>query len=88
MKSVDGKVSCSSGRKQTSDGEVKALQTLNVYSNDYKICLAQKFIGEKTNEIPAAQEVLGIMDIKGTIITTGRRTMRFYADNILCFYHI
>ena len=69
MKSVDGKVSCSSGRKQTSDGEVKALLTLNVYSNDYKICLAQKFIGEKTNEIPAAQEVLGIMDIKGTIIT-------------------
>lgn len=67
--SVDGKVSCGSGRKQTSDGEVKALQTLNVYSNDYKICLAQKFIGEKTNEIPAAQEVLGIMDIKGTIIT-------------------
>ncbi len=45
------------------------MQTLNVYSNDYRICLAQKFIGEKTNEVPAAQEALRIMDIKGTIIT-------------------
>lgn len=48
---------------------IKALQTLNVFSNDYRICLAQKFIGEKTNEIPAAQEILRIMDLKGTIVT-------------------
>ena len=53
--SVDGKVSCGSARKETRDGEVKALQTLNIYSADYGICLDQKFIGEKTNEIPAAQ---------------------------------
>ena len=52
-----------------SGGGARALQTLNVYSNDYRICLAQKFIGEKTNEVPAAQEALRIMDIKGTIIT-------------------
>ncbi len=62
-------MSCGSGRKQTFGGEARALQTLNVYSNDYRICLAQKFIGEKTNELPAAQEVLRIMDIKETIIT-------------------
>ena len=53
--SVDGKVSCGCARKETRDGEVKALQTLNIYSADYGICLDQKFIGEKTNEIPAAQ---------------------------------
>lgn len=67
--SVDGKVSCGSGRKNGKEGAVKALQTLNVFSNDYQICLAQKFIGEKTNEIPAAQEILRIMDLKGTIVT-------------------
>lgn len=63
------KVSCGSGRKNSASGEVKAMQTLNVYSNDYRMCLAQKFIYEKTNEIPAAQETLRIMDLKGTIVT-------------------
>ncbi|WP_285825635.1 ISAs1 family transposase [Schaedlerella arabinosiphila] len=67
--SVDGKVSCGSGRKNHMDGEEKALQTLNVFSNDYGMCLAQKFIGEKTNEIPAAQEILRLMDLKDTIVT-------------------
>ena len=67
--SVDGKVSRGSARKGSADGEVKALQTLNVYSGDYGICLGQKFIEEKTNEIPAAQEVLRLMDLKGTIVT-------------------
>lgn len=67
--SVDGKVSCGSGRKDTADGKVKALQTLNVYSDDYGMCLAQKYISEKTNEIPAAQELLRLMDLKGTIVT-------------------
>ena len=48
---------------------MRALQTLNVYSNDYGICLAQKFIEEKTNEIPAAQELLRLMDLRDTIVT-------------------
>ena len=67
--SVDGKESRGSKRKPGESGEIKALQTLNVYSNDYGICLAQKFISEKTNEIPAAQELLRLMDLKGTIVT-------------------
>ena len=67
--SVDGKVSCGSARKNTANGTVKALQTLNVYSNDYGICLTQKFIEEKTNEIPAAQEILRLMDLNGMILT-------------------
>lgn len=66
---MDGKVSCGSGRKNSVEGEVKALQTLNVFSNDYRMCLAQKFIGEKTNKIPEAQEILCIMDLKDTIVT-------------------
>lgn len=67
--SVDGKESRGSKRKTGGQGEVRALQTLNVYSNDYGMCLAQKFIEEKTNEIPAAQEILRVMDLKDTIVT-------------------
>lgn len=67
--SVDGKESRGSKRKNGVQGEIRALQTLNVYSNDYGICLAQKFIEEKTNEIPAAQEILRLMDLKNTIVT-------------------
>ena len=67
--SVDGKESRGSKRRSGSHGEIKALQTLNVYSSDYGMCLAQKFIEEKTNEIPAAQELLKLMDLKGTIVT-------------------
>lgn len=44
---VDGKVSRRSARKESADGEVKLLQTLNVYSGDYGICLGQRFIEEK-----------------------------------------
>lgn len=67
--SVDGKESRGSKRKTGGQGEVRALQTLNVYSNDHGICLAQKFIEEKTNEIPAAQEILQLMDLKDMIVT-------------------
>ncbi len=66
---VDGKESRGSRRKAGDSGEVRALQALNVYSADYGICLGQKFIEEKTNEIPAAQELLKLMDLKGSIVT-------------------
>ena len=32
-------------------------------------CIGQKFIGEKTNEIPAAQELLPLMDLSSCIVT-------------------
>lgn len=67
--SVDGKESRGSKGKAAGQEEVKALQTLNVYSNDYGMCLEQKFIEEKTNEIPAAQEILDLMDLRDTIVT-------------------
>jgi len=67
--SVDGKESRGSKRKTGNGGEIRALQALNVYSTDYGICLAQKFIEEKTNEIPAAQELLKLMDLKGSVVT-------------------
>ena len=48
---VDGKESRGSKRKAGTDEEVKALQTLNVYSCDYGMCVEQNFIQEKTNKI-------------------------------------
>ncbi|MCM1561078.1 MAG: ISAs1 family transposase [Butyrivibrio sp.] len=66
---VDGKESCGSRRRDTGNGEVRALQTLNVYAGDYGICIGQKFIEEKTNEIPAAQELLPLLDLKDCIVT-------------------
>lgn len=36
------------------------------YNNPFE---GQKFIAEKTNEIPAAQEILRMMDLEGTIVT-------------------
>ena len=65
---ADGKVGCGSGRKDTGNGKAKGLQTLNVYSDDYGMCLAQRYISEKTNEIPAAQEALHPVDLKGTMV--------------------
>lgn len=66
---VDGKESSGSGRRDTGKGEARALRTLNVYAGDYGICIGQKFIGEKTNEIPAAQELLPLMDLRDSIVT-------------------
>jgi len=68
---IDGKESKGSKRKSTDGYEngVKALHTLNVYSCEYGMCIGQKFIDEKTNEIPAAQEILKTMELHGTIVT-------------------
>ena len=76
---VDGKESSGSGRRDTGKGEARALRTLNVYAGDYGICIGQKFIGEKTNEIPAAQELLPLMDLRDSIVTAdGRVGQRYY----------
>lgn len=67
--SCDGKVSKSSKRNDTDKTGAKALNTLNVYSSDWGFCVAQEFIEEKTNEIPATPEVLKRLDLKGSIVT-------------------
>lgn len=68
--SIDGKESKGSKREKSDKKGECALQTLNVFSNAYHLCLAQKFIDEKTNEIPAAQTLLKIMDLKESIVTS------------------
>lgn len=50
-------------------GKVRALQTLNIYSNGHGIFLAQKFIDGKTNKKPVAQRLLCLMVLRNTIVT-------------------
>jgi predicted transposase YbfD/YdcC len=67
--SIDGKTSCGSKRNETDTPAVKALHTLNAYSSDYGMCIGQVFVNEKSNEIPAMQDILDIIDVKNTIVT-------------------
>lgn len=67
---IDGKESKGSKREETDRPGQRSLQTLNVYSNSYRMCLTQEFIAVKTNEIPAAQAVLKMMDLHGSIVTS------------------
>jgi predicted transposase YbfD/YdcC len=78
---VDGKQANSTGRNRSKSGAFPNMQELNVYDASSGICLCMKNIDKKTNEIPAAQEVLRLLDLKGAVVTcdamnTQKETMR------------
>jgi predicted transposase YbfD/YdcC len=82
---IDGKQANGTGRKRGKDGASPNLQTLNVYDASNGICLAAKNIESKTNEIPAAQEALRMLDIRGAVVTcdalnTQKKTMGVIAE--------
>ena len=67
---IDGRTDNGSSRKETDYSEkIKALNVLNLYSNNYGICLASEQIDDKTNEIPTIPEILKRTNIKDCIIT-------------------
>jgi predicted transposase YbfD/YdcC len=66
---VDGKEQRGTGRKYGTDEKIKNLQTLHVYDASNEICLFSKAIGEKTNEIPVARDILDLMNLKRCIVT-------------------
>ena len=66
---VDGKTARGTGRLEGTDKEVRKLQTLHVYDRTDGICIFSKAIDSKTNEIPAAQEILGMLDLRGAIVS-------------------
>lgn len=67
---IDGRVDNGSSRKETNFSEkVKALNVLNMYSNNYGICLASEQIADKTNEIPTVPDILKRTTIKDCIVT-------------------
>ncbi|MCB9092734.1 MAG: ISAs1 family transposase [Halobacteriovoraceae bacterium] len=48
----------------------KAIHLLNAWSVENGICIGQKKVGIKTNEITAIPKLMEMLDLKGTIITT------------------
>ena len=67
--SVDGKEARGSGRSEDTKNPQRNINVLNVYSNSDCLCIHSKPVETKTNEIPVAQEILRLMDLKKTVIT-------------------
>ena len=67
--SVDGKEARGSGRSEDAKNPQRNINVLNVYSNSDCLCIHSKPVETKTNEIPVAQEMLRLMDLKKTVIT-------------------
>ena len=67
----DGRVSRNSSRKETeySKYEVRPLNVLSAYSNNYGICVASEMIDEKSNEIHAIPDLIERLNIKDVIVT-------------------
>ena len=67
--SMDGKVSKGTSRSKESSKEVKLVNTMSIYSNNYGISLVQDFIEDKSNEIPMAPELLKKLKLNGCVVT-------------------
>lgn len=63
---IDGKTLRGSHDKSTG---LKPLHVVNVWANQVKFCLGQISVSEKSNEIPAVQELLEILNLKGAVVT-------------------
>ncbi len=50
-------------------GSVKPLHVVNVWANSVNFCLGQISVTKKSNEIPAVQELLSILNLKGAVVT-------------------
>ena len=67
---IDGKTDNGSRRNESEIREkVKALNVLNVYSNNLGMCIASSRINDKTNEITTIPSLLEKINVKGNIIT-------------------
>ena len=63
---VDGKAVCSTRGNNAKE----KLHILTAYAVETGLCLSQKQVGDKTNEIPVFREMLDILDIKGKTVTS------------------
>lgn len=66
---IDGKEERGTGRKYGTDEEIRNLQTLHVYDASNGICLFSQAINKKTNEIPVAQKIIKMMQLKDSIVS-------------------
>ena len=67
--SYDGKVCNSSSRKKSKTGKQKPVNAMSAFNVTKGMCLATKFIDEKTNEIPTGPELIKMLDLTNTIST-------------------
>lgn len=63
--SFDGKTICSTGKMGEYDNP---LHILSVHLAELGLTVSQKTVDEKSNEIPAMQELLGLIDIRGCMV--------------------
>ena len=70
---IDGKVDKSSSYHYIDENgilqEIKNLNVLNVYSNNYQMCIFSEMIEDKTNEITAFPTVIQSLNIRNAIVT-------------------
>ncbi|TXI40947.1 MAG: ISAs1 family transposase [Nitrosomonas sp.] len=64
--SFDGKTM----RGTVSQNGLKAIHMLNAWSHERGICIGHMKVDDKSNEIPAVPQLMELLDLKGTIITT------------------
>ncbi len=70
MYNIDGRVNNGSKQNLTMNSNEKSpLNCLNVYSNKYGYCIYTKEINEKSNEIPAIEDLVQGLNLKGIIVT-------------------
>lgn len=65
----DGKICKGSSRKNTVQGKIKPVNAMSAFNVTKDICVATKFIEEKTNEIPTGPELIKMLDLTNTIST-------------------
>ena len=67
---ADGKETHNTGKENSQDvRDTRNLSEFNVMSTEWGICLSSTRIGEKSNEIPEMQEVMGKLDCRGCVVT-------------------
>lgn len=67
--SMDGKITKGSSRNKENTEEIKALNTMSIYSHDYGVSLVQDYIEDKSNEIPMGPELIKKLDLTNCILT-------------------
>ena len=83
--SLDGKTANGS-EVNTSNGKIKKINAMSVYSIKYKKTLATEFIDSKTNEIPTCPKLLSRLNIKDIVVTfdalnTQEKTINYIIEN-------
>ena len=63
---IDGKTLCGSHDHSSAQ---EALHVVSAWANQVSFCLGQISVESKSNEIPAVQELLEILNLKGAVVT-------------------